>query len=537
MTVRLYEWDKTETGWAWIEITDNKVVNLILRNLNNLIKINSNNEVYVDLQLDDNLQSSATLPVGVTTWRVVQANWRPVTGTLISAKTTSGDVAKILYGDDGKIRVENWDGTWETLQFSMTAGTGINITNDVVSNTWVLSVNSQVGDVTVSEFLPENTWSTWQVLKKNWDTYRWANESWGWGGWATYYAGTWINIDLDNVISNTLPFNPDSTGSQWQVLTKWASGYDWGNVNDIKVSSTVPSNPTEWMVWYDTTNDVLKTYDGSNWNNVANPEKIRVFDVADLTTQSAWEDFYNFITDPTNTAFLKTTWDGQKPIVLSYSNCIVTDPLHFYYFSAVTQTAHVIWATVGIGVVSGSVTSVNTQTNDLWISQFSPTSTWSQGQVLTKWASGYDWANAPVTSVNWNTWAVTVSEVPAVWTDWQVLTVVSGSPAWANASGWDVSYADFETATSVWATVTLSYMTTQITPSSDFTVTCWTVKEWMQYILRINSWATAYTMTLGTGITNPFWETLTLTANKMTTVVFFASSSSTLEVFSVRTAS
>lgn len=115
MTVRLYEWDKTETGWAWIEITDNKVVNLILRELNNLIKINSNNEVYTDLQLDDNLLSSAVLPVGVTTGRVLQANWRPVTWTLISAKTTSGDNIKILYGDDGEIRVDNGTGVWKII--------------------------------------------------------------------------------------------------------------------------------------------------------------------------------------------------------------------------------------------------------------------------------------------------------------------------------------------------------------------------------------------------------------------------------------
>ena len=60
-------------------MTDNKVINLILRSLNNLIKINSNNEVYTDLQLDDNLLSIATLPVGVTTGRVLQANGRPVT--------------------------------------------------------------------------------------------------------------------------------------------------------------------------------------------------------------------------------------------------------------------------------------------------------------------------------------------------------------------------------------------------------------------------------------------------------------------------
>lgn len=46
---------------------------------------------------------------------------------------------------------------------------------------------------------------------------------------------------------------------------------------------------------------------------------------------------------------------------------------------------------------------------------FTPESAWTTNQVLTKTASGYDWANAPVTSVNWNTWAVTVSE-----------TVVSG---------------------------------------------------------------------------------------------------------------
>lgn len=115
MTVRLYEWDKNETGWAWIEVTDNKVINLVLRSLNNLIKINSNNEVYTDLQLDDNLLSTATLPVGVTTGRVLQANGRPVTWTLILAKTTSGDNVKILYGDDGEIRVDNGTGVWKNI--------------------------------------------------------------------------------------------------------------------------------------------------------------------------------------------------------------------------------------------------------------------------------------------------------------------------------------------------------------------------------------------------------------------------------------
>lgn len=113
MAVRIYEWDKNETGGAGIEVTDNKVINLILRSLNNLIKINDNNEVYTDLQLDDNLLSTATLPVGVTTGRVLQANGRPTTGTLLCAKTTSGDQVTIIYGDNDRLYIDNGTWTWK----------------------------------------------------------------------------------------------------------------------------------------------------------------------------------------------------------------------------------------------------------------------------------------------------------------------------------------------------------------------------------------------------------------------------------------
>jgi hypothetical protein len=39
----------------------------LLREENNLIKIDGNNEVYTDLQLEDGLATTDTLPVGVTT--------------------------------------------------------------------------------------------------------------------------------------------------------------------------------------------------------------------------------------------------------------------------------------------------------------------------------------------------------------------------------------------------------------------------------------------------------------------------------------
>ena len=41
----------------------------------------------------------------------------------------------------------------------------------------------------------------------------------------------------------------------------------WG-LNVTKIWPSAPSNPIEWNLWYDTTNDVLKSYDWTNWNEI-----------------------------------------------------------------------------------------------------------------------------------------------------------------------------------------------------------------------------------------------------------------------------
>ena len=115
MVTRLYEWDKNETGWTWIEVTDNKVINLVLRDENNLIQVNEDNEVYTDLQLESWISTSDTFPVWITTGRVLQADGRPVTWTLTCSKTTSGDYTMYLYGDNGKVYVDNGTGTRKVL--------------------------------------------------------------------------------------------------------------------------------------------------------------------------------------------------------------------------------------------------------------------------------------------------------------------------------------------------------------------------------------------------------------------------------------
>ena len=105
---------------------------------------------------------------------------------------------------------------------------------------------------------------------------------------------------------------------------------------------------------------------------------------------------------------------------------------------------------------------------------------------------------------------------------------VDDAIAWAGTG--DMLYSDFAPVSKSGASITLDLYST-LTPSANFTVNKpSTVKAWQAYILRVTNWATPYTMTLGTGITNPWWVDLSLTAGWTDQFTFFGTSSSTLEL-------
>ena len=127
-----------------------------------------------------------------------------------------------------------------------------------------------------------------------------------------------------------------------------------------------------------------------------------------------------------------------------------------------------------------------------------------------------------LTKTNTNSYSPTADYNPAT------KKYVDDAVAWAG--GWDMCYADFSPVSKSWASITLDLYST-LTPSANFTVNKpSTVKAWQTYVLRITSWATAYTMTLGTWVTNPFGTDLVLTPNWVDQFVFYATSSSTLEL-------
>lgn len=116
MTVRAVEGQKLWTGWTAITVDQlNKVISLNLRDENNLIEYDvGDDEIYVDLQLGDEIRPTSDFPVWVTVGRAITDNGRWMTGTILVAKTTSGDNIKLFYCDDWKLYIDN--GTWTFKQ-------------------------------------------------------------------------------------------------------------------------------------------------------------------------------------------------------------------------------------------------------------------------------------------------------------------------------------------------------------------------------------------------------------------------------------
>lgn len=279
MTVRAVEWKKPYTWGKAIEITEDKVINLRLRDENNLIIWDEgDNEIYVDLQLWDEITPTDTFPVWITTGRAIVDNWWDATGTLVCFKTTSGDNIKLFYTDSGSVFVDN--GTWTfkqiylksevdallaTKQNLLTAWDNITIdSNNVISSDKGIVVsNTQPSDAT--------EWLLWyNTVTDQLKVYDWTDWNWIWwgGGGSTYTAWHWINIDSNDEISNTLPFEPTNTWTAGQVLKLdshwdyWWDNESWGG-SDIEYVTS--AEYTALLPWAESDGKHYFIYTESGW--------------------------------------------------------------------------------------------------------------------------------------------------------------------------------------------------------------------------------------------------------------------------------
>ena len=226
MTVRAVEGQKLWTGWTAITVDQlNKVISLNLRDENNLIEYDvGDDEIYVDLQLGDEIRPTSDFPVWVTVGRAITDNGWWMTGTILVAKTTSGDNIKLFYCDDWKLYIDN--GTWTFKQIYLKSEVDALLAlkqdkltawdNITIDENNVISCTCSEANVVIIEYSPfEQKWGTLDPsLINDWTICVFANGSWEGIAWDIYD----FEWNLWFTINETMPSRAIAWGQSTWVI-------------------------------------------------------------------------------------------------------------------------------------------------------------------------------------------------------------------------------------------------------------------------------------------------------------------------------
>lgn len=524
---KIVEWQLPYTWGTWIDINTNKVISILLREENNLIEVNSDNELYTDLQLAVNITPNSDFPVWVTVGKVLAQDWWSQNGLILNWRTTSWDYARWLYWADGKIYFDWWNGTRKQVYYSQEVNALFTaLRNELATVAFTWDYNDLINRPAFLQIQAD--WNQTDTdapdYIKNKPTIPTVNDATltiqkngAWIGTFTSNSNTntTVNITVPNVINNVTSTDTNNAlsalqwknlqdqindlKSMWRFLSLWDATtwlpisfpldtpYNYQTWDYYLVETVWATNyrPT-WTQYTWTASSTVETdelevwdlyiYDGTVWllqinhwksvsfanlawqptdnANLASAlnAKANVADLATVATSWSYNDLTNKPTIPswqiqsdwnqTNSSevdFIKnkptiptdtnqlTNWAWY--ITASYHDSSKQDSLTLP--SSPTQWNLITWWANNKTLVDGGVVPI-------W---FNPESAWTTWYVLKKTATWYDWGaeSWAVTSVNWQTWAVTVSEftpTSAGTTD-QVLTKTAWWYDWATpaASG------------------------------------------------------------------------------------------------------
>jgi hypothetical protein len=296
MAVKITEWERTVSWGTAIEVTANKVINLLLRSEDNLIKLDEN-EIYVDLQLESWIQPSDTFPVGVTTGRVIQNDWWVATGTLLVFKTTSWDYVTWIYGDDGKLYIDNGTGTFKQIYLKAEVDALLEqlrqeLSDAAFSGDYNDLINKPTLGTAASKDVWINVWNVpivWQNWKLDWSIIPAVNTK----------VFTVTNVqDLTSLTTATqwdywivtsesktyiLSTDPYSTLSNWIELPSPTSGVTSVNGKNGSVTLYTDDIPVR-----DTSHLYVTSWEKNTWNS-----KLGVNDVATVARTGNYQDLNN----------------------------------------------------------------------------------------------------------------------------------------------------------------------------------------------------------------------------------------------------
>lgn len=391
MVVKITEWEKTVSWWNAIEVTANKVINLLLRSENNLLQVDQN-ELYCDLQLEDWLTTSDTLPVGVTTGRVLQADWWVKSGTMLCFKTTSWDYVTWIYWDDGKLYIDNWTWTFKQIYlksevdalfaqlrselsavaFSWEYSDLLNkpvlwtaSSKDVGTGAWEVPIldNSGKLDRSVVPVVLMHTFTVQTKQDLTTLTQAVAGDLWIVADDNQTYV---LQIDPYSVLSNwTELLTPTSTVTSvnWQT---WAVTLTTANINESNNKFYVSG--TEKSTWNGKlwANDVATVALTGSYSDLSNKPAIPAWQI-----QSDWNQNNQSAVDyiknkPTIDSSLSTTSQNaiQNWAVATAVNTINWDISNIQTDITNLQTA-IWWASWDISTIEGQITTINNSISNL----------------------------------------------------------------------------------------------------------------------------------------------------------------------------
>ena len=401
MTVRAVEWKNLWTWGKWIDVDrKHKIISLRLRDENNLIiRDQWDNEIYVDLQLPDELRPTDAFPVWITTGRAIVDNWWDWQGTIVCFKTTSWDNIKLFYADDWKLYIDNWTWTFKQIYLKWDVDALLQALRDYVDQQLALKQDKLIA----------------------WDR---------------------ITIDADGVTINAdLQVDNTAYWSSWDWVTEIAPSknavYDKIDSIDVLIPSTAASNNQLADKNYvdDSINQVAAYYITKNaqWDAFANYAEL-----SSASTFYSWwvvrtptrNDFCIVLADETH------SWDATRYSYQwtqwEYQYTINESPMTQAQLDAINS-----WITSGkVSTYDWYATTISWKQDALAL----PT-TPTQWNLVVRWANNktlVDWWAVPVIPTNvsvfnndagYITWITSSDVTTALWyTPLQSETVVSGVP-------------------------------------------------------------------------------------------------------------
>lgn len=288
---------------------------------------------------------------------------------------------------------------------------------------WITSVTSS------------KVWKTTTVTMNfdEWDPFSFQVEDWVDGQWAWDVIWPASSTDWHLAVFDW---------ATWKLIK------DWGAMPTIPTKVSDLSNDSGFITWIDS-GDVTTAL----WYTPADSASLGT-----AATKNTWTSSWNVPVLDSNWKLANSTlpWVAlTDTFTVSTSSdltslssaeqwdlAIVTSENKTYVLSQAPYSTASNWKQ--ILSPTGWVTSVNWQTWAVTVSEFTPWGTATTWYVVKKTDSWYEWAaeSWAVTSVNGQTWAVTVSELPSWWTNWQVLMMVNWTPTWVTpADNWFVMQA------------------------------------------------------------------------------------------------